>query len=320
MFEAVKRVFGRRTTTPPARQDGPAFPIVVRESAVQSEKPQDLVFSVVDFVKFALRSEYEREELSPNALRSHYVTQYEGAVKNGGHGAYAEYSRMDPLFLRSVQEGLEAMGHPLAGVHQKFLDLAAADPTRMRQIAGNGGFGEADADESALDKEFFAIENATPVWVAHAAWLKTVGELNPVPDTGYKLALDAVAGSNSRALEKRRKAEHERAEADARDPLRQALVFVCSKAPDRRTFERVIGAIPGHDVGDGRDTIQIVFETSRGPSSAFFHPKATGLYHNEKKDAPIALLPTDEVRNFVRKKTGKNFDEALQLYLTKQFS
>lgn len=324
MFDFIKKpTFGRRTSpaaiaTPFRREESPAYPILVRESAYNSATPHDLPFEIVNFFRFATgNAQYVREELSPNALRSHYVTQYEGAVKNGGHGQYASHSGGERIYLTSVQEGLEAMGHPMAAIHQKLLDFARSNPERMTQIANNGGFGEADRFETDLDGEFFRIEHQTPIMVAHNAWLKTLPELKAIPDAEFKEAKDALARANVGAAERARQRAAEQAAKDAKDPMIQALVYLCDKAPGGYQFDRVVSGLPGSfDIGDGIKLTRFIFMSSHGQCSALFHPKVSSFFNDADKDKPVMMVHTAEVLKAVKKKTGQDLDKVMELWWT----
>jgi hypothetical protein len=324
LFDFVKRrVFGRRSPPPAAlavpvrREDGPAFPILVRESAYNQSGPSDLVFEVVEFFRFATGpAQYERDELSPNALRSHYVTQYEGAVNNGGHGAYASWSGGERVYLTSVQEGLVAIGHPLADTHRKLLDFALANTERMTQIVNNRGFGEADPFEKYLDKEFFRIIHTTPIMARHNAWLKTLPELKVIPDAQFKAAKDALIAANPSVAERARQHAAEQAAKDAKDPLKQALIYLCSKSSDRRLYRRWVTGIPGMDLGDGIKVTRFLFDSDKGATSAFFHPKYAALFDDSRRDKALVTLPTHEVLRVVKQKTGQDLDKVMHLWST----
>jgi hypothetical protein len=320
MFDFIKKpAFGRRSqaVTPARPENGPAYPILVRESAYNSATPHDLVFEIVNFFRFATgTAQYERSELSPNALRSHYVTQYEGQVKNGGHGQYAGNSNGERVYLTSVQEGLEAMGHPLAATHRKMLDLAGSNPARMSEIANNGGFGNADPMEKTLDDEFFAGDRSTPIMVLHNAWLKTLPELRVVPDAEFKAAKERLAAANVAAAERARQRAAEQAAQDAKDPLKQALIYLCEKAPGGYVFERWIGGLPGMDIGDGIKVTRFVFVSNRGMCSALFHPKISSFYDDADKSKPVVMLATADVLKAVKKKTGQELDRMMELWNT----
>jgi hypothetical protein len=315
-------VFGRRVApvpvraveTPPlAKPQVDDRTIIVPEKAYASETPHDLVQAVVNFVNFALRQAYfNRDEIAQNAMRAFHVDYYLAQVKNGGHSQYAANSNMLEIILRDCQQGLEAMRHEAATLHHRFLVFSQAEPTRMERVLAGRGFGQIDPFMENLDKEFYALDKEQPLISANRDWLRSLPELKVVADADYIAVTDAFAASNTHAAA--RKAEQEQAarEADARDPLKQAMTYLCLMAPEPRRFIAWHQGHPGHDLGDGVKVVRFVVETDKGMCAAIFHPKVSLLFGDLLSTEPIAKVPTEFVTEHVERATGANLMDALR--------
>jgi len=303
----------RIDTPPPAPTRSADRPILVRQSAFDAADPYPLVQSVVDFVNFALRTAYfNRDEIAPNALRAYHADYYLAQVNNGGHGQYAANSQMISITLSDAQEGLVAMRHRTAGIHQHFLDYSRDEPIRFKAVMAGAGFGKIDPIIQGFDEQFYAINNETPMIAANNAWLKSLPELRVVPDERYADETYGFASANPQAAFRKADRERELREADANDPLKQALTYLCLMAQQPRIFKAWVAGKPGHDLGDGNKVVRWSIVTDRGPCSAFFHPKISILFDDTvSKQPPIAEVPTEMVLSYVKEATGKNLFDAL---------
>jgi hypothetical protein len=285
----------------------------VPEKAYRSDSPYDLVQSVVNFVNFALRNAYfNRDEIAQNAMRAYHVDYYLAQVNNGGHSQYAANGNMLEAILKDCQQGLEAVRHDAASLHHRFLVFSQAEPTRMAKVLQGGGFGKIDPFVESLDKEFYALDKEQPLINANRDWLKSLPELKVVADDDYIAVTDALAASNTQA--ETRKAEREQAarEAEARDPLKQAMTYLCMMVKEPRRFIAWHQGHPGQDLGDGVKVIRFVVETDKGMCSAIFHPEVSVLFDDFLKGEPIARVPTDMVSAHVERQTGQNLMEVLR--------
>ena len=312
-------VFGRRVGQFPGREDAAPKPaddgqkIIVPKKAYESESPYELVQSVVNFVNFTLRHAFfNRDEIAQNAMRAYHVDYYLAQVNNGGHSQFAANSNMLDVILQDIGEGLDAMRHDAASIYKRFLTFARMEPARMAKVLKGGGFGNIDPFMHSLDKEFYALDRERPLINANRDWLKSLPELQVVADDEYIPVTDALAASNKHAAS--RKAERERLarEDDARDPLKQAMLYLCMMAKQPRRFIAWHQGHPGHDLGDGVSVIRFIVETDKGLCSAYFHPKLSVLFDNAIKGDPIAKVPTDMVTAHVQRQTGRNLMDELQ--------
>jgi hypothetical protein len=314
-------VFGRRVAQPPAGFDAEPRPsndarkIIVPENAYRSESPAELVQAVVNFVNFALRQAYfNRDEIAQNAMRAYHVDFYLAQVNNGGHAQFAANSNMLDVILKDVGEGLDAMRHEAAGIYKRFLTFAKAEPARMAKVLKGGGFGDVDPFMDGIDKEFYALNAKAPLVNANRDWLMTLPELQVVPDSEYIAVTDAFAATNRQA--EQRKAEREQAarEADLKDPLKRAMIYLCMMVEEPRRFIAWHQGQQGHDLGDGVKVVRFVVETDKGMCSAFFHPQVSLLVDNSEfgKNEPIAKIPTEMVVAHVLQQTGRSLMEVLE--------
>jgi hypothetical protein len=186
------------------------------------------------------------------------------------------------------------------------------EPGRMAKVLKGGGFGDIDRFMHGLDKEFYALGRERPLINANRDWLKSLPELQVVADDDYIPETDALAASNKQAAA--RKAERERLarEDDARDPLKQAMLYLCLMAKEPRRFIAWHQGHPGHDLGDGVKVVRFIVETDKGMCSAYFHPKLSVLFDSAIKGDPIAKVPTDMVSAHVERQTGLNLMGVLQ--------
>ena|SRR5688500_10236843 len=90
----------------------PLLPIVVRRSVFEDADDWKIVSAVInEYVNPLMhRGYYLRSELPPNVMRSYHTDYYMAQVANGGHGQFMHNSRMEPLILRDIREGLAAIG------------------------------------------------------------------------------------------------------------------------------------------------------------------------------------------------------------------
>lgn len=319
-------IFGRRNaspqpqraersidTPPPVPKRSADRPIIVPQSAVDAADPHALVQAVVDFVNFALHTaSFNRDEIAPNAVRAFHADNYMAQVSNGGHGQYAHNSQMLGIILSDAQEGLEAMRHPAAALHQRFVKFSQDFPARFRRVMEGGGFGDVDSQIEALDKDFFALGNTRSITVASRDWLKALPELKPVPDAELRMALGTYALSNPQAALRSYMREDKALDSHANDPILQALMYLCVKAEPSRMFVAIVAGVPGVNLGDGIKVMRFVVETDKGRCSAFFHPKVSLLFDDSAKDQPpIVKLPTEWPVRYAMERTGKNLFDAL---------
>jgi hypothetical protein len=312
-------VFGKRVVQFPARGDAAPKPaddgkrIIVPEKAYKSESPYDLVQSVVNFVNFALRHAFfNRDEIAHNAMRAFHVDYYLAQVNNGGHAQFAGNSNMLDVILKDIGEGLDSMRHDAAGIYNRFLTFSKTEPARMANVIKGGGFGGVDPFMKGLDKEFYALDKERPLINANRDWLKSLPELQVVADDQYIPLTDAFAASNKHATARKAEREQAQRDADARDPLKQGLLYLCMMAKEPRRFIAWLQGRPGQDLGDGVSVTRYILETEQGICSAFFHPKVSLLFDDMVKGDPIAKVPTDMVTAHVHRQTGQNLMDVLQ--------
>lgn len=315
-------VFGRRVAQFPARVDDTMRPrddgrkIIVPEKAYRSGGPYDLVLAVVNFVNFALRHAYfSRDEIAQNAMRAYHVDYYLAQVNNGGHAQFASNSNMLDVILKDIDEGLTAMRHDAAGIYRRFITFSKAEPARMANVLKGGGFGEIDPFMKGLDKEFYALNEKQPLINANRDWLKSMPELQVVPDTDYIAVTDAFAATNAEAEKRKEEREQGTREADARDPLKRAMIYLCMMVEEPRRFIAWHQGHPGQDLGDGVKVVRFVVETDKGMCSAYFHPKMSLLFDDAMfggKGEPIAKAPTEMVNAHVLQQTGRSLMDVLK--------
>jgi hypothetical protein len=296
------RVFGKRTT-PPVENGGGSLMIPVRESAVLAGDTE-LAQDVAGFVQFAVgEARLGRSEIAPNALRSYHVSVYNAQVLNGGHGQYAYNIRMDPSILADCQQGLLAMGHVAAGLHGRMLDLARTDPGRMASVAQAAGFGPTDPLIAEIDAEFYRLARTAPLLAANGAWLRSVRELQVVPDADYPSVLRKLA---QRGATRPQRAEPPEPHGFGKDPMTVALNYLAMMVPKPFTGLTLVKGMPGYDLGDGVQLIRFVAECNGERYSAFFHPEACLLFTEQQPPLEIAKVPTEMVVSFVREITGQD--------------
>lgn len=310
--------FGQRLAkvlaSPPREEAGRARAqrIVVPDSAYLSGRPADLVAAVGDFVRFALdRAVFLPEELNPDAIGSFRAETYRSEVRAGGHSQYASTSGLDRALLGSCQRTLEAMQHGALDIHRAFVDRVEAEPRRMEAVRRDGGLRGVDAAMAELDMAFRVAELEFTLVEAHAAWLRTLPALDVVPDHELRAALNGFAGANGEAATRRARRHKAGLEAAKRDPLKQALTFLCSRAEEPRRFLAWHRGVPGNDLGDGVKVVRFLVETDKGMCSAFFHPRVSVLLDGEGHARQLARIPSEQVISHVARQTGRSLMEVL---------
>lgn len=286
--------------------------IIVSDTAYLSGRAQDLVAAVGAFVRFALdKALFSPGDISPSARASQSVATYAREVKAGGHSQYASTTGLDPERLASCQKALEAMQHGTMDLHRRFVQLAQDEPERMDKVRLSGGLRVLDPAMAELDCEFRLAELEFTLTEAHASWLRTLPELTVVPDHEYRAALNYFAGESGDAAARRARTHRATLESSTRDPVKQALSFLCGRAQEPRRFLAWHSGTPGSDLGDGVKIVRFVVETDKGMCSAFFHPRVSLLLDAERHDQPLARVPSELVISHVARHTGQSLMDVL---------
>ncbi len=228
--------------------------IVVRESAMSSGHPYDLVSDVVDFVNFcAAQAAIAPEEMPQNAMRSYYTDYYHAQVNNGGHGQFVGNSNWTESFNTYIQEGLKAFGdEKFCAIFEDLCTLMESDPERAQIIMDGRGFGDIPPEVQALDSRFFALEPDENLLPAHADWLRELPELHPVGDQDYENVLRGLAHSNPNFSKRKRAAKRQAITATTKDPLLTTAKLLCQRAGLTAPMQMGAGK-PGSTAPDGRE-------------------------------------------------------------------
>jgi hypothetical protein len=234
--------------------------VVVTAESVESDDPQAVIQSSMEFVD-ALRAEgLTDDEISRDALRSYMLAEFLYHFLDGGFAQFAYNYEAEPAVLELVREAFSAIGSDAAlAAFIRAEELLAEQSHEQREhflqqdfFGGNAERDRlAEADDlilRALDKE--DIEEM------HAEWLRNLPNLMCVSQDGFSLEVERRVPVGTDAA--RRKAEAKELEP----PEMQCARALCEQAG--LVFLGFIGMMP-EDEHQGRRGIGVSFLTASGP-------------------------------------------------------
>lgn len=239
--------------------------IVVRQSSFESGEDTKIVSEVVDFVNRMLQQGlYLRSELPPNALRAFHTDFYLAQVANGGHGQFVGNSRWAPAIVQDIREGLSAMNAaPYEAIFSDLCTLIESDSRRAKQIADGGGFGDSDPEIKKLDGRFFQHDVYRTFSPIIARWLRSLPELEVVPDDDIAKRLKELCEANPQFAE-RRLARHELAlNENLQNPIWVAGRLLCLNAGCMPVLS-IGGGDPSAITPDGEQVTAWQLQTAQG--------------------------------------------------------
>lgn len=243
--------------------------ILIPENATGEE---DLVEAVVDFVNWAMdEARLVPGEIAQQAFWSYHSDYYLAQVNNGGHRQFAFNSGMSGQTIENCRCGLAAMSaSDHLQVFEEFLAFLSAEPARLaalnEEVTSGGRFFRDSL--APLDHRFFALEDMKRI---HAAWLRALPIMRPLPPDRLAAERDALMRRNS-LRETRADLVRRRADAIfAKDPLHVAARATCAR--DGVAFQYV-----GVGQKAGPDSIAWTLATSGGPRTLVMRGDKAVLY------------------------------------------
>src|SRR5689334_8986989 len=83
--------------------------VVISESSIASEDPNDIVGSNIDFLNALFAEHLTSDEVSDDALRSYYVDYYLSQMNNGGFSQFVYNSKWKDRVNELIRDGMLAM-------------------------------------------------------------------------------------------------------------------------------------------------------------------------------------------------------------------
>ena len=237
----------------------PPEAVVVARGSYDSDDPEEIVASNVEFVNALFVEHLRPDEIARDALRSYYVDYYLAEVNNGGFSQFVYNSRWSEAAVALVREGLQAIGakRHLALFEKGAQLVAGFGEARLKAYFQSEYFGEnADRDElNAPDDEFFALAREEDLVALNAAWLRQLPHLAVLTFE----EMNEEAHRRGQALPDR---EERVAAALANEPRYKKLIrALCARAGHQ--LDRVTAGDPSH-VFEGTPTLAWHFLTDRG--------------------------------------------------------
>lgn len=163
--------------------------VIVSVQALKDDDDFGLVESNAAFVEMLLAREVEPEEISRDAIRCYYISEFVFQFDNGGFPQHAFNSGMDALAVQSLVEALEVIG--AKQTHSAYLQAlrlweSLGSETQAQYLAGDP-FGEnviRDQLKQANHPITDARDEEDLIDLA-AQWLKSLETLKPVAESRF---------------------------------------------------------------------------------------------------------------------------------------
>ena len=233
--------------------------VVVSDASLKSDDPYDVVGSNIAFLNAQLEQHLRHDELSRDGLRSYYVDYYLAQVNNGGFSQFVYNSRWDRDTIRSIREGLRAMG---ATRHLELFNESAAiieqiGADGMERFLSSEYFGENKERDilNAFDDKFFELSKSDDLIELNSKWLRSLPNLKVLTREEMKAEVERRAA----ALPDR---QARAAQALANEPRFMKLIrALCQEAGHELT--RVTAGDPTHKY-NGKNILAWHFITDKG--------------------------------------------------------
>lgn len=233
--------------------------VIASSDSMQSDDPYDLVYSNITFLNALLEEHFRYDELSPDAVKSYYVDYYLAQVNNGGFSQFVYNSGWEPGTIKSIVEGMEAMG---AIQHLELFAKSASIMDRigidgMEKFFDSDFFGDnAERDLlNSFDDQFSELSDIEDLVELNSKWLRSLPHLTVMSVDEMKSEIE----SRVAALPDRDERE---AEALANEP-RYAKLIRALCASVNQELSHITAGDPNHK-HNGKPTLAWHFITDAG--------------------------------------------------------
>lgn len=152
--------------------------LMTREAMDNSDITAVVQMNITILNHFLRTYRYLVPEVAPESVQSYSVDFYCAQVKNGGHEQFAHNAQGMPNTWKFARDGLLAMGATQhLALFDRFKAIVDVGDKRAKGIIQRGGFGDVDAEVEDIDKEFYAVDDSTPLRVLNAKWLRSLANL-----------------------------------------------------------------------------------------------------------------------------------------------
>ncbi|SHH09284.1 protein of unknown function [Cognatiyoonia sediminum] len=284
--------------------------IVVPESAMDAfpDDPNPLVDAMVNYVNFLTQqAQFNRFEISAEAIQAYHVDYYLAQVKNGGHAQFVGNSGANLAYtLADVIDGLKAMkAFDHLALAEKMSKWVAENPEDAdAQTGAEGGIAP---ELAALDNPFYELEKAHPLRPIMAEWIANLEVLQAVDDRMMPRVLQGIKTLNPNLRTRQSKTHIAKLVNQLSNPLFLGLGMAGAKAAKIEPLLQV-GTGSNRNV-DGQNTMTWFVQTTEG--KRFGLSTETGVELREYVDPngetlPVSLKDTslDHITSFVPVEVG----------------
>lgn len=277
--------------------------IIVPQSAVDSDSVHSLSQAVVDFVNHTIHTAlFERTEFPVEAMQAFHVDYYLAQVNNGGHGQFAANSRWADFILEDIKLGLAGISfEPVSKLFSELVFFSTSEPTRFQTIMQGGGFGEIDPFIQRLDQQFYAGLN-DDLAKAAKSWIASLECLLVLPDEQYRSVMSDLPSRNQAYGTRKGQREKLAANERAKDPIFQALQYLCFVTPPGAFFIRWTSGNPC-TASSGEKGMRFTVETEQGTGNVYLFPRFGSVWL-DIDDKPRVQIPIEMVQDHVKTATG----------------
>ena len=295
LLNKAKMAFESKSDSPEPVSTTPKYQqhldlIVVPQSAMDAypEDTNPLVEAMVNYVNFLTQqAQFNRFEISSEAIQVYHADYYLAQVNNGGHAQFVGNSGANLAYtLADVTDALASMkadGH--LALAQKMSDWVAANPD---EAEAQTGFEDGIAPElSALDGPFYELEKTNPMRPILAAWVAQLEVLQVVDDSLMPRVLQGIKTLNPHLRTRQSKSNITKLVNQLSNPLFLGLGMAGAKA---QTIEPMLHVGTGsyRDV-DGESVMTWFVQTTGG--DRFGLSTDTGVELREQANAHEKLMP-----------------------------
>ncbi|MGB1236294.1 MAG: DMP19 family protein [Planktomarina sp.] len=224
--------------------------ILVPQSALADDAPEyALTAAIQDFQYMMEQHHVDLDQLSAEVKLSCNIDYYIGQVNNGGHSQYIANSGVDFALFENVEKALSLMGATrILKLHQQMHEWCRENP---KAAAEQDGFSQREDTLDTLDDALYALSDTKhDYYKKSTAWLKSLPNLYPTSDTGWKRIASLLARNQPDFTAKQKLAQITNIGLQMNDPFMVALRMIGAQThPLIEVYHQTAGSMVGHPDG-----------------------------------------------------------------------